>query len=84
LDIGGSIGAEYIHIPSKDECDWLRSRLEKIKPYEYSREERYMIMDRLMWSSIFEQFVASKYPGERRFGLEGAEALISGMKAMVM
>jgi 2-oxoglutarate dehydrogenase complex dehydrogenase (E1) component-like enzyme len=42
-----------------------------------------MMMDRLMWSSIFEQFVASKYPGERRFGLEGAESLIAGMKAMV-
>jgi len=42
-----------------------------------------MMLDRLMWSSIFEQFVASKYPGERRFGLEGAESLIAGMKAMV-
>lgn len=81
--IGGSIGTEYIHIPNKDECDWLRERLEKVKPYEFTREEKYMMLDRLMWSSTFEQFVASKYPGERRFGLEGAESLISGMKAMV-
>jgi 2-oxoglutarate dehydrogenase E1 component len=42
-----------------------------------------MMLDRLMWSSMFEQFVGSKYPGERRFGIEGAESLIAGMKAMV-
>ncbi|KAG2188029.1 hypothetical protein INT44_000780 [Umbelopsis vinacea] len=79
----GSIGSEYIHIPNKDECDWLRERLEKVKPYDFSRDEKYMMLDRLMWSSIFEQFVATKYPGEKRFGLEGAESLIAGMKAMV-
>jgi hypothetical protein len=42
-----------------------------------------MMLDRLMWSSIFELFVASKYPGEKRFGIEGAESLIAGLKAMV-
>ncbi len=36
-----------------------------------------------MWSELFEQFIASKFPTEKRFGLEGCEALIPGMKALI-
>ena len=42
-----------------------------------------MILDRLMWSELFENFIASKYPNEKRFGLEGCESLIPGMKALI-
>lgn len=42
-----------------------------------------MILDRLIWSESFEQFIASKYPNEKRFGLEGCEALVPGMKALI-
>lgn len=42
-----------------------------------------MILDRLMWSDHFERFVATKYPTEKRFGLEGCESLIPGMKSMI-
>lgn len=42
-----------------------------------------MILDRLVWSDSFERFVSTKYPSEKRFGLEGGESLIPGMKAMV-
>jgi 2-oxoglutarate dehydrogenase E1 component len=36
-----------------------------------------------MWSDHFEQFVSKKYPSEKRFGLEGCETLIPGMKALI-
>jgi 2-oxoglutarate dehydrogenase E1 component len=42
-----------------------------------------MILDRLIWSDSFEKFIASKYPNEKRFGLEGCESLIPGMKALI-
>jgi 2-oxoglutarate dehydrogenase E1 component len=42
-----------------------------------------MILDRLIWSESFEKFIASKYPNEKRFGLEGCESLIPGMKALI-
>ena len=42
-----------------------------------------MVLDRLIWSELFEKFVASKYPNEKRFGLEGCEALCPGMKALI-
>ncbi|KAI9619274.1 hypothetical protein H4Q26_011957 [Puccinia striiformis f. sp. tritici PST-130] len=46
-------------------------------------QEKRMILDRLIWSDSFERFVASKHPNEKRFGLEGGESLIPGMKALI-
>ena len=81
--LGGSIGVEYIHIPDRERCDWIRQRVEVPRPYKYTIEEKAMILDRMIWSDSFERFVASKYPSEKRFGLEGGESLIPGMKALV-
>jgi len=49
----------------------------------YSIDEKSMILDRMIWSDSFEKFIAQKYPSEKRFGLEGGESLIPGMKALV-
>ncbi|CAG7853537.1 2-oxoglutarate dehydrogenase, mitochondrial; AltName: Full=2-oxoglutarate dehydrogenase complex component E1; Short=OGDC-E1; AltName: Full=Alpha-ketoglutarate dehydrogenase; Flags: Precursor [Serendipita indica DSM 11827] len=78
-----AIGYQYIHIPDKEQCDWIRERVEIPNPWSYSVEEKRMILDRLMWSEMFEKFIASKYPNEKRFGLEGCESLIPGMKALI-
>ncbi|KAG2217424.1 hypothetical protein INT45_013755 [Circinella minor] len=79
----GSIGVEYIHIPDREQCDWIRQRIETPTPYKYTVEQKHVIFDRLTWSDSFERFIASKYPSEKRFGLEGGETLIPGMKAMI-
>ncbi|SCZ88064.1 BZ3500_MvSof-1268-A1-R1_Chr10-2g02825 [Microbotryum saponariae] len=79
----GSIGIQYIHIPNRDECDWIRERIEIPEPWKYTVDEKRMILDRLIWSDSFERFIASKYPNEKRFGLEGAESMIPGMKALI-
>lgn len=78
----GTIGYEYMHIPDRDKCNFLRERIETIKPRGYSQERREVILDRLIWSSQFENFLAKKWPAQKRFGLEGAETLIPGMKEM--
>lgn len=78
------MGYEYQHIPDKAQCDWIRQRIEIPTPYKYSSDEKKMILDRLVWSDSFERFIASKYVSEKRFGLEGCEALIPGMKALVI
>ncbi len=79
----GHVGVQYVHIPDRTQCDWLRERIETPKPYEYSAEQKRSILDRLIWSDSFERFIASKYPNEKRFGLEGGESLIPGVKALI-
>jgi 2-oxoglutarate dehydrogenase E1 component len=41
------------------------------------------MLDRLAWSDLFEKFLANKYSAAKRFGLEGCETLIPGMKALI-
>jgi 2-oxoglutarate dehydrogenase E1 component len=79
----GSFGVEFIHIPDRTRCDWLRERLEVPTPFKYSIDEKRRILDRLIWSSSFEAFLATKYPNDKRFGLEGCETLVPGMKALI-
>jgi 2-oxoglutarate dehydrogenase E1 component len=79
----GSYGVEYIHIPDREQCDWLRERVEVETPFKYSIDEKRRILDRLIWSSSFETFLATKYPNDKRFGLEGCETLVPGMKALI-
>ncbi|KAL4441839.1 hypothetical protein ABPG77_003755 [Micractinium sp. CCAP 211/92] len=79
----GSIGYEYMHIPDSERCNWLRARIETAERQEYNQEEKLRILDRLTWSEMFESFLANKYTAAKRFGLEGCEALIPGMKALI-
>lgn len=79
----GSYGCEYVHIPDRHQCDWLRDRLEIPVPYAYSIDEKRRILDRLIWADSFERFLSTKYPNDKRFGLEGCESLIPGLKALI-
>lgn len=76
-------GIEYIHIPSREKCDWLRERIEIPTPYKFSADQKRQILDRLMWACEFENFLSTKYPNDKRFGLEGAESVVPGMKALI-
>lgn len=79
----GSYGVEYIHIPDRKPCEWIRDRFEIPQPYNYSVDDKRRILDRLIWSSSFEAFLATKFPNDKRFGLEGCETLVPGMKALI-
>jgi 2-oxoglutarate dehydrogenase E1 component len=78
----GPIGYEYMHIPDRDKCNWLREKIETAKPRDYDKERRLVMLDRLIWSTQFENFLATKWATAKRFGLEGGETLIPGMKEM--
>jgi 2-oxoglutarate dehydrogenase E1 component len=79
----GHSGWEYMHIRERDKCNWLRERIECIHEQTLSKEKKLHIFDRLAYADIFERFLAQKFNTAKRFGLEGAEALIPGLKAMV-
>ena len=81
-----NIGFEYMHIQSREECDWIRSVIrnkESSSIFEFSKEDKVRLFDRLTWSESFETFLGKKFGVEKRFGLDGCEALIPGMKELI-
>jgi 2-oxoglutarate dehydrogenase E1 component len=78
-----TIGFEYIHIPSREKCEWLRERIEIPTRFKYTIDEKRQILDRLVWATSFETFLATKFPNDKRFGLEGAEAVVPGVKSLI-
>src|SRR3569833_683934 len=55
----GSYGVLFILIPDRVKCDWLRERVKNPQPFKYSINEMRRILDRLIWSSSFESFLAT-------------------------
>ncbi|CAM1508926.1 Fc.00g026650.m01.CDS01 [Cosmosporella sp. VM-42] len=79
----GSFGVEYQHIPNAEKREWLRERLEVPSPYKLSRDEKKRIFDWLIWVTSLERFLATKFPMEKRFGLDGAEGLALGVLSLI-
>ncbi|GJP55325.1 hypothetical protein CLOM_g14297 [Closterium sp. NIES-68] len=79
----GTVGYEYMHIADREQCNWLRDKIETPAKRKYGKQRRQVILDRLIWSSEFENFIANKWGAAKRFGLEGCETLIPGMKEMI-
>ena len=70
-----TIGVEYMHIQNTDEQRWIQEKVEvKVPPLDKERKHR--ILERLNAAEAFEKFLATKYVGTKRFGIEGAESAI--------
>ena len=73
----GTVGAEYMHIVNTAEKRWIQQRLESVRSHPaYGSEIRRHILERLTAAEGLEKYLGSRYPGTKRFGLEGGEALI--------
>jgi multifunctional 2-oxoglutarate metabolism enzyme len=70
-----TIGVEYMHISNTEEQRWVQARLEGVK-FSMEREDLRALLLRLNAAEAFEKFLATKYVGTKRFGLEGAESAI--------
>ncbi|HEY0518251.1 MAG TPA: 2-oxo acid dehydrogenase subunit E2, partial [Ilumatobacteraceae bacterium] len=70
-----TIGIEYMHIQDFAEQRWIQSKVEGVQP-TVSKERKKRIVERLNAAEAFEKFLATKYVGTKRFGLEGAESAI--------
>jgi 2-oxoglutarate dehydrogenase E1 component len=79
----GTIGWEYMHISDAAKQNWVRERCELAQTPRLSKEKKLQIFDRLAHSTLFEQYLANKFNTAKRFGLEGCEALVPGLKALV-
>ncbi|MGB0998650.1 MAG: 2-oxoglutarate dehydrogenase E1 component, partial [Pseudomonadales bacterium] len=73
----GSIGAEYMHIVDAAEQLWVQQRLESARSRpSFDNKQKSAILERLIAAEGLEKYLHRRYPGTKRFGLEGAESLI--------
>lgn len=73
----GTVGAEFMHIVNTEERHWIMSRMEAVRSApEFTREQRLNILRQINGAEGLERSLGSKYPGTKRFGLEGGESLI--------
>ncbi|MGH8912768.1 MAG: multifunctional oxoglutarate decarboxylase/oxoglutarate dehydrogenase thiamine pyrophosphate-binding subunit/dihydrolipoyllysine-residue succinyltransferase subunit [Acidimicrobiia bacterium] len=70
-----SVGVEYMHIQESEQKRWIQDRVE-VTTSAANPEERVRILRKLNEAESFETFLHTKYVGQKRFGLEGAESLI--------
>lgn len=80
----GSIGAEYMHITDTEQKRWLQQKIESVqaKP-EISREQKIGILKGLVAADGMEKYLGAKFPGAKRFSLEGGDSLIPMLKGLI-
>ena len=78
-----SIGIEYMYIRKPEEVAWIREKLELKNRPKYSEKEKKHILHKLNQAVVFEKFLHTKFVGQKRFSLEGNEALIPALDAVI-
>ncbi len=73
----GAIGLEAAHIQNEERRGWVFERFERVGGrIALDRRERAHLLELLTKAALFERFLGKRYPGEKRFSLEGSESLI--------
>ena len=79
-----SIGVEYMYIRNVDEVDWIKNKLHiNSNQPTFSIEEKKRILQKITEAVAFESFLHTKFVGQKRFSLEGAESLIPALDAVI-
>ncbi len=78
----GHIGVEYMHITDTQEKRWLQQRLEGPQA-SFSNQQRREMLERILAAGEFEKYLHTRYVGQKRFSLEGAECLIPMLHQVV-
>ncbi len=79
-----SVGVEFMHINEPAEKAWIQSHIEgRDKEIHFTNEGKLAILQKLTEAEAFEQYLAKKYIGTKRFGLDGGESLIPALEAII-
>jgi 2-oxoglutarate dehydrogenase E1 component len=79
-----SIGAEYRYIRNPIKLKWFEDRMEsKRNTPSFTVDEKKLMLDKLNEAVVFENFLGTKFLGQKRFSLEGAEALIPALDMVI-
>ncbi len=82
----GHIGFEYNHISDSEIRNWIRDYVETHQPkkdYNIPLEKKKRILQKLNEAVVFEEFLGTKYIGQKRFSLEGGETTIVGLDGII-
>ncbi len=79
-----TLGVEFMHISNPQQKGWIQERIEgPDKEISFTREGRRAILMKLVEADGFEKFCDLKFTGTKRFGLDGAEALIPALEQII-
>ena len=79
-----TIGAEYMHISDPVEKIWFRERMEKNEnQIHFTNKGKKAILKTIIKAEGFEKYLAKKFIGTKRFGLDGGEALIPALEQII-
>jgi 2-oxoglutarate dehydrogenase E1 component len=77
-----TLAIEYMHMQDPEQKQWIQQHVEGVSTSLSSEEQRH-ILDRLNAAEAFEKFLHTRYVGQKRFGLEGAESTIVLLDAVL-
>jgi 2-oxoglutarate dehydrogenase E1 component len=78
-----SIGIEYMYMREPERLEWFRNSIEVKNRPQFDIDRKKHIYKKLVQTSNFEAFLGKKYVGQKRFSIEGGEALIPALDALV-
>ncbi|HEX6011085.1 MAG TPA: 2-oxoglutarate dehydrogenase E1 component, partial [Geminicoccaceae bacterium] len=80
----GTVGIEFMHIQDPEQKAWIQSRIEGTGGiFTTSAEDKREILEQLTETEGFEQFLHVKFPGTKRFGLDGGESAIPALETII-
>ncbi|MEL6830428.1 MAG: thiamine pyrophosphate-dependent enzyme, partial [Pseudomonadota bacterium] len=79
-----TLGIEFQHISDPEEKAWLQERIEgPDKGVAFTPEGKKAILSKLIEAETFERFLHKRYPGTKRFGLDGGEAAVPALEQII-
>ena len=80
----GTIGVEYMEVTEKEQRDWLQEQMEPVRNHpRLDPERKREILRQLIAADTFEETIHRRYPGAKRFSLEGGTTLVPMLQTMV-
>src|SRR5580698_4097502 len=80
----GNVGVQYMHITDPAEKAWLQQRIEgRDKEIAFTKQGKIAILKKLIETEGFEKFLHKRFPGTKRFGLDGGESMIPALEQII-
>lgn len=80
----GSIGVEYMHIANSEETKWLQYVFESVQGKSiFGKDKKLRLLEQLIAADGLERYLGNRYVGQKRFSLEGGDALVPMVKEII-